>query len=66
MSESVPTLVPGTNGPITFIVRVSINQQGDVTAVVQRVRTGQKEPVHSVDGIGRAIATMIAARGETP
>ena len=63
MSESVPPVVRGTNGPITFIVRVSIDEEGDATAVVERVRTGQKERVHSVDDIGRAIATMIAARG---
>ena len=56
---------PGTDGPITFIVRVSIDEEGDVSAVVERVRTGQKERVHSVDDIGRIIAMMIAARGET-
>jgi hypothetical protein len=51
---------------MTFIVRVSIDEEGDVTAVVERVRTGQKERVHSVDNIGRIIAMMIAARDETP
>ena len=54
---------PG-EGPITFIVRISIDEKGDVTAVVERVRTGQKERVHGVDEIGRVIAMMIAARGE--
>ena len=59
--------VRGADGPMTFIVRVSIDEEGDVTAVVERVRTGQKERVHSVDNIGRVIAMMIAARGdETP
>ncbi len=51
---------------MTFIVRVSIDEEGDVIAVVERVKTGQKERVHSVDEIGRIITTMIAARGETP
>ena len=55
---------PGAGGPITFIVRISIDEEGDVTAVVERVRTGQKERVHRVDDIGRVIAMMIAARGE--
>ena len=55
---------PGADGPITFIVRISIDEEGDVTAVVERVRTGQKERVHRVDNIGRVIARMIATRGE--
>ena len=67
MRESVPA-VPGADrgrtGPITFIVRISIDEEGDVTAVVERVRTGQKERVHRVEDIGRVIAMMIAARGE--
>ena len=67
MRERVPA-VPGADrgldGPITFIVRISIDEEGDVTAVVERVRTGQKERVHRVDDIGRVIAMMIAARGE--
>ena len=51
---AVPGGGPGTDGPITFIVRVSIDEEGDMTAVVERVRTGQKERVHSVDGIGES------------
>jgi hypothetical protein len=55
---------PGADGPITFIVRISIDEKGDVTAGVERVRTGQKERPRGVDEIGRVIAVMIAARGE--
>lgn len=51
---------PGTDGPITFIVRVSIDEEGGVTHAVERVRTGQKERVHGVGDIGRIIAMMIA------
>jgi hypothetical protein len=57
---------PRTNGPIAFIVRVSIDEEGGVTGVVERVRTGQKEQVHSVDEIGRVIASMIAERKAGP
>ena len=51
---------PGTDGPMAFIVRVSIDEQGGVTGVVERVRTGQKERVRGLDDIGRIIAMMIA------
>jgi hypothetical protein len=47
-------------------VRVSIDEEGGVTGVVERVRTGQKERVRGRDDIGRIIALMIVARGETP
>ena len=45
---------------MAFIVRVSIDEQGGVTGVVERVRTGQKERVRGLDDIGRIIAMMIA------
>ena len=49
-----------TDGPISFIVRISVDEAGAVGGVVERVRTGQKEQVHSVDEIGHVIASMIA------
>jgi hypothetical protein len=55
-----------TNGPMTFIVRIAVEEGGGVVGVVERVRTGQKEQVHSVDEIGRVIASMIAERKAGP
>jgi hypothetical protein len=55
-----------TNGPIAFIVRVSVDTEGGVTGVVERVRTGQKERVHGLDEIGRVIASMIVERRAGP
>jgi hypothetical protein len=31
-----------TDGPITFLVRVSIDEERDMTAVVERVRAGRR------------------------
>ena len=42
---------------MTFIVRV-IETGAGFRAVVERVRTGRKEQVHTAEGIGRAIATI--------
>ena len=43
--------------PTTFIVRVAQTGAG-FRAVVERVRTGRKEQVHTAEGIGRAITAM--------
>jgi hypothetical protein len=51
---------------MTFIVRIAVEEGGGVVGVVERVRTGQKEQVHSVDEIGRVIASMIAERKAGP
>ena len=34
---------PGTSVVMTFIVRVSVDEAGGVTSIVERVRTGQKK-----------------------
>ena len=45
---------------MTFIVRLSIDDTGRVTGIVERVRTGQKERVQGVEAIGEVIARMAA------
>lgn len=53
---------PRTNGPITFIVRLSVDEAGQVTGVVERARTRRKELVRSVEDVSRVIALMLAQR----
>jgi hypothetical protein len=48
----------GTNRILTFIVRVVESSTGDLRAVIERVSTGRKEQVQTVEGIGLAIAAM--------
>lgn len=50
--------MPGTDRIITFVVRVVASSTGDLRAVVERVSTGRKEQVQTVDRIGQAIAAM--------
>src|SRR5688572_13565310 len=47
---------------ITFIVRIAAAGPGRLRAVVERVRTGCKEQVHTVEDIARVIAAVL--RGE--
>lgn len=44
---------------MTFIVRVSIDPTGRVTAIVERVRTGEKERVLGITAISEAVARML-------
>jgi hypothetical protein len=43
---------------MTFIVRIAASGPGRLRGVVERVRTGRKEQVHSIDDISRVIAAM--------
>jgi len=47
------------SGPMTFIVRVSQDEAGRLTGIVERVRTGEKERVQGVEDIGQVIACMV-------
>jgi len=44
---------------MTFIVRVSQDEAGRLTGIVERVRTGEKERVQGVEDIGQVIACMV-------
>jgi len=46
---------------MTFVVRLSRDDVGRLTAIVERVRSGEKARVHDLDAIPRAIARMITA-----
>ena len=46
----------------SFIVRVSVAEDGRLVGVVERVKTGRKEQVRDAADIGRVIAAM--ARSE--
>ena len=45
--------------PLTFIVRLFAGSEGGLRGVVERVRTGQKEPIDSVEEIGRVITAAL-------
>jgi hypothetical protein len=44
----------------TFIVRLSPTGKGGWTAVVERVKTGEKFRVRDIDSIGTLIASVVA------
>ena len=46
---------------MTFVVRLSRDDAGQLTAVVERVRSGEKARVHDLNAIPGAIARMITA-----
>ena len=46
---------------MTFIVRVSVDEAGGVTGVLERVQTRQKKRFQGLEAIGPLIAQMIAA-----
>jgi hypothetical protein len=54
-----------TDRVLTFVVRVVESRTGTLCAVVERVKTGRKEQVRTVEGIGRVIAAM-ALEEEAP
>jgi hypothetical protein len=43
----------------TFIVRVARSGDGEITAVVERVRTGEKAKVRALADLGAALAAML-------
>jgi hypothetical protein len=50
---------------MTFVVRLTRDEAGRITGVVERVKTGLKARVEDLDAVGRAIGEMIAPRGLT-
>ena len=53
----------GGRHAMTFVVRLSRDDAGRLTGVVERVRTGEKARVDAFDAIGHAIARMVAVDG---
>jgi hypothetical protein len=54
--------VPIEGSMMTFVVRLTRNKAGRITAVVEQVKTGLKTRVEGVEPIGRVIAEMITPR----
>jgi hypothetical protein len=57
-------LMETTQASITFIVRVRPGEPGQVSGIVERVRTGEKHRFHRAEAIGPLIAEMV--RQDTP
>lgn len=56
------TRCTGVTGELmTFIVRIFVDEGGDIRGVVEQVRTGRKEPIHAVADVSRVIAVVVAA-----
>jgi hypothetical protein len=51
---------------MTFIVRVSVDEAGGITGIVERVQTGQKKRFEGAEAIGPLIASMLAGTGAGP
>ncbi len=49
--------------PATFIVRLSPTDIHSWTAVVERVKTGEKFRVADIDAIGKLIARIVEEKG---
>lgn len=49
-----------------FVVRVFRTPAGDLTGVVQHVRTGEKVAFQKIEGIGEAMARMARLPGAPP
>jgi hypothetical protein len=61
-SAAKPHRVAGVAGkPMTFIVRIFVDEGGAISGVVEQVRTGRKESVHAIEDISRVVAVMVAA-----
>jgi len=45
--------------PMTFIVRITRTEGGSLQGVVERVKTGRKERVETIEEIGRVIAAAV-------
>jgi len=50
----------------TFVVRIDRDGRRNVTGVIERVRTGEKEPFRGLETIGGLIAGMLEAEGGPP
>ena len=44
---------------VTFVVRVVRDTAGQLTGIVERVRTGEKARFETTEGVGRLIARMV-------
>jgi hypothetical protein len=45
---------------MTFILRIFADEGGAISGVVEQVRTGRKEQIHSIADISRVIAVMLS------
>jgi hypothetical protein len=45
---------------MTFVVRLTRDEAGRITGIVEQVKTGLKARVEGLDAVGRAIGEMIA------
>ena len=45
--------------PMTFVIRLSVDETGRITGIVERVKTGEKERVYGFDAISATIARMV-------
>jgi hypothetical protein len=50
----------------SFIVRLDRDDKGAVSGVIERVRTGKKEPFRGFEAIGGVIARMVEAESARP
>jgi hypothetical protein len=48
---------------MTFVVRLTRDELGRISVVVEQVKTGLKARVEGLDAVGRAIGEMIAPPG---
>ena len=48
---------------MTFVVRLTRDEVGRITGVVEQVKTGLKARVEGLEAVGRAIGEMIAPSG---
>ena len=49
-----------------FIVRLDRDVRGRISGVVERVRTGEKARVESLDGLGEVLIAMLAVENADP
>jgi hypothetical protein len=50
--------------PLTFIVRLRLDDGGAVSGVVERARSGEKQRFHGVAALAEVIAGMAQREGE--
>ena len=50
----------------TFIVRVSVDEAGGITGIVERVQTREKKRFERAEAIGPLIARMLGGPGISP
>jgi len=48
---------------MTFVVRLTRDEVGRITGVIEQVRTGLKARVEGLDAVGKAIGEMIEPPG---